>query len=124
MSTAKNKKNATMTVPTFVAGSPDALAVTVAKFDQTENAQAALKVTDVAGNYVVCGPVLASVFPQGDTGKPMFATSPRRHTSSLSTRHTWAHEACRIGQRRAVQHRTHRAGTGDEHRSRRGDESG
>lgn len=52
------------------------MTVTVAKADQTKNAQAALKVSDIAGNSVVCGPVLATVFPRGDTGKPIFVNLP------------------------------------------------
>lgn len=75
--TPMNKKNSSLSIPSFPVGTTAALDLTLTKLDQTKGAQAAIRVSDVAGNSTVCGPVMATVFPRGDTGKPKFVNLPQ-----------------------------------------------
>ena len=59
--------NATVTIPSFTAGTNETIIVTAVKIDESQAATVVLEVTDVAGNSVLCDPVysvLSSAVPQ------------------------------------------------------------
>lgn len=59
--------NATVIVPAFTPGTTGPILVTATKINQAQSAQVALRVTDVAGNFTDCDPVLATVTARGTT---------------------------------------------------------
>lgn len=56
--------NATLSIPSFTAGTTSPIVFTATKIDQTRGAQIAVDVTDAAGNATSCDPVLAEVISQ------------------------------------------------------------
>jgi hypothetical protein len=53
--------NATTPVPAFTPGTTSAVVVTATKINQSQGAQVALRVTDMAGNVTNCDPVLTAI---------------------------------------------------------------
>lgn len=64
--------NATVSIPSYSAGTTSPVIVTATKIDQTQGASVALQVTDAAGNVTLCDPAVLNV--DRSTGKPASMT--------------------------------------------------
>ncbi len=77
--------NATVNVPAFTPGTTGLILVTATKTNQAQSAQVALRVTDVAGNFTDCDPVLATVTARGTTRIQKLTGLPQaEHVISLT----------------------------------------
>ena len=82
-------KNATTSIPTFAAGTTNAVVIKGTKVDQSESSDVAFKVFDVAGDTTTCDPVDMTIADDGGRGAYAFTDIPRsEHFIELMDQHT------------------------------------
>lgn len=67
-----SSSNATVSIPTYTAGTTTEVDVTATKIDQSLGSSVGLQITDVAGNSVTCDPAILNL--SRDPGKPATTT--------------------------------------------------